>query len=338
MKNKNVTINKVVPSAAIENGVIEIYGEGFTADDYAVDSVLIDNIVARKKFVSEDKIVVTIPEYARKGEIVLGSNADEKAVYSIVLGSKLADNLHCVDNPVVDNEGNWYVTYSGKRDESPEVSIFKVTRDGAISPYITNIKNATSMAFNKDGILFVSSRFEGMLYKVLSEGEVEVFAENLGIPTGVAITQSGYIYVGDRTGKIYKISPDGQTSLFAELPESLVAYHFALDLDENLFVSIPDISSVSSIYMIDNFGKSVLFYAGFGRPQGMAFDKDGNLYICEAKVGESALWCLKSTGEVLKIVASPPLIGVAFDQKGNLGLATATSLYKLRLGIYGKPH
>lgn len=329
MRNKIPKIKKIFPSVAIEEGIIEIHGEGFDADNYLLWTVSIDNKRAHKKFMSEDKIIIDVPQGVQKGDIIIEHNGTKTASGTIEIGLKIADNIHCVDNPSIDKEGNWYVTFSGRRDEISPVSIFKIEGNSTISPFATKIKNATSMAFNNEGILFVSSRFEGIVYKVSSPDDVVVFAENLGNPTGLVFNKNNYLFVGDRTGKIYKISPAGEVTLFAELPESLIAYHLAIDGEENLFVSVPTISSVSSIYMIDRYGKAVLFYSGFGRPQGMTFDDEGNLFVCEAKVDESALWCLTSKGMLLKLVATPTIVGIAFDSNKNAALATPGSLYFL---------
>lgn len=331
---EKIKIKKIIPSAAIEEGIIEIYGEGFDSENYASNTVMIDHSKARILFLSEEKIVVRVPSNVNGGEVIVKRSGVGEDYSKIILGFKIADDIHSVDNPVIDKEGNWYVTFSGRRDEIPPISVFKITPEGVITPYIRNIKNATSMAFDSKGILYVSSRFEGIVYKVNSPNDITVFAENLGVPTGIAINKNDYVFVGDRTGKVYKISPEGEVSLFVELPESLIAYHLAFDPDDNLFVSIPGISSLGSIYMVDPFGKAVLFYGGFGRPQGIAFDKKGNLYICENKVGESALWCLSTQGELNKIVSASSLIGVAFDGRGNIALTTSYALYKLPLGIF----
>ncbi len=335
MRKKNIKIKEVIPSAAIGDGEIEIRGEGFITGDYILSEVKIGEVSTRLKFISEERIIAKIPKDIKSGEIVIQGVDGEKAVANIILGEKIADNVHCVDNPVVDSQGNWYVTFSGRRDEIPPVSIFKVKPNGLIESYVSRIRNATSMIFDNEDNLFVTSRFEGIVYKVKSPDEIEVYAENLGVPTGIARDNNGFIYVGDRTGKIYKISPEKVATVFADLPESMIAYHLAFDPDGNLFVAIPDISSISSLYMINKDGKSVLFYSGFGRPQGLAFDKKGNLYVCEAKIGESSLWCIETNGNVNRIVASPPIVGVAFDKNGNVGLATPNSLYIVPLNIQG---
>ena len=41
---------------------------------------------------------------------------------------------------------------------------------------------------------------------------MEVFAQGMGIATGLAIDGDENVYVGDRTGTVFKISPDRKIS------------------------------------------------------------------------------------------------------------------------------
>ena len=71
-----------------------------------------------------------------------------------------------MDNPVFDRDGNLYVTYSGTRGQEVPVSIFKVRPNGTRETFSSGIVNATSMAIDPEGRLYVSSRFEGTVYRV----------------------------------------------------------------------------------------------------------------------------------------------------------------------------
>ena len=54
-------------------------------------------------------------------------------------------------------------------------------------------------------------------------------------------------------------------------------------------------------------------YSGFGRPQGLAFDSQGALYVVEALAGWSGLYRLRPDGTAELVVAGPSLVGVAFN-------------------------
>ncbi len=84
-------------------------------------------------------------------------------------------------------------------------------------------------------------------------------------------------------------------------------------------------------------GKVEIFCSGLGRPQGMAFDMDGNLYVAEALAGDSGIYRFTPSGERQCIVSSPPLVGLAFDGQGGAMLAGAGAVFYLQLGIQGLP-
>ncbi len=53
-----------------------------------------------------------------------------------------------------------------------------------------------------------------------------------------------------------------------------------------MYVSGPTLSSYDAIYRVDVNGTVATHYAGFGRPQGLAFDQTGTLFVVEALAGQ----------------------------------------------------
>src|SRR5438105_9941536 len=131
--------------------------------------------------------------------------------------------------------------------------------------------NATSIAFDGQGQMYVSSRFDGAVYRVAPNGSQTTFAEGLGIATGIAFDREQSLYVGDRNGTIFKIARDQQVFVFATLEVSVSAYHLAFSPQGDLFVTGP----TDRVYKIDPSGAVSTFYKGLGRPQGLAFDVNG---------------------------------------------------------------
>jgi len=132
--------------------------------------------------------------------------------------------------------------------------------------------NATGLAFSITGDLFVSSRYDGSIYTVDSSGSVALYLEGMGIATGIAFDRGGNLYVGDRSGSIFKISPEKEIFVFATLEPSIAAYHLAFGLDDHLYVTGPTTSSFDCIYRISPAGQVEKFFTGLGRPQGLAVD------------------------------------------------------------------
>ena len=143
------------------------------------------------------------------------------------------------------------------------------------------------------------------------------FASDLGVACGLAFAPDGTLFVGDRSGTIFKVDREGRATAFAALPPSVAAFHLALAPDGVLYVSAPTLSTYDAIYRIAPDGTVGVRDERFGRPQGIAFDAHGTLFVVEALAGSSGLYRLAPTGAPELVLAGPGLIGVAFDPRGG---------------------
>ena len=182
---------------------------------------------------------------------------------------QLNDGLHPVTSPAVSRSGMIYATISGQRGKQTPVSVVRVSPDGRATPFVTGILNATGLAFNPDGDLFVTSRAEGNVYRVDAAGEFTVYAEGMGVATGAAFDAEGNLFVGDRSGTIFKINPQRQIFVHATLEPSVSAYHLAVNAAGTLFVTAPTLSSNEAIWAIEPNGDTRAWFRGLGRPQGL---------------------------------------------------------------------
>src|SRR5262249_2385743 len=155
-----------------------------------------------------------------------------------------------------------------------------------MKPFVADMMNATAIAFDREGQMYVSSRYDGAVYRVAPNGTMTTFAESMGVATGIAFDATQNLYVGDRSGTIFKVGRDQQVFVFATLEPSISAYHLAFNPQGDLMVTGPTTSSFDSVYKIDPHGTVSTFYRGLGRPQGMAFDKSGNLYVAASLAGK----------------------------------------------------
>jgi sugar lactone lactonase YvrE len=104
-----------------------------------------------------------------------------------------------------------------------------------------------------------------------------------------------------------------------------------------LFVTGPTTSSFDSVYKIDPHGAVSTFYRGLGRPQGLAFDVDGNLYIAASLKGKRGIVKLTPDGKANLEVAGQGLVGLAFAPGRSAILATTSSVHHLSWNIQGLP-
>jgi sugar lactone lactonase YvrE len=328
MSNSSV-ITSIRPLAAIEGGRITIEGSGFPVDGPELPAVRVGGERARVVYASPGALGVIVPAVADGGRAAVRIDGVPGETAYVEVASTLATGLHQVDNPVFDRAGNLYVTYSGTRGQEVPVSIFCVRPNGMRETFSSGIVNPTSMAIDPEGRLYVSSRFEGTVYRVGPDGSSETFATDLGVACGLAFASDGMLFVGDRSGTIFRVDREGHAQAFATLPPSVAAFHLALAPDGALHVTAPTLSSYDGIYRIEPGGAVSQPYTGFGRPQGLAFDASGVLFVVEALAGSSGLYRIVADGAPELVLSGPGLVGVAFDPGGGLVVCSNDTAYRV---------
>jgi sugar lactone lactonase YvrE len=163
------------------------------------------------------------------------------------------------------------------------------------------------------------------------------YAEGMGVATGIAFDREENLYVGDRSGTVFKIARDRQIFVFATLEPSVSAYHLAFGPKGDLFVTGPTPSSFDCVYKIDPHGAVSVFYRGLGRPQGLAFDREGNLYVAASLGGKRGVVKITPDGQASLAVAGPGLVGLAFAPSRSAILANTGALYNLAWDVAGLP-
>jgi len=216
------------------------------------------------------------------------------------------------------------------------VTLFRIDISGDVSEYSGDIVNPTSIAFGPDGQMFVSSRLEGVVYRVTPFKEAVAFARNLGVATGIAFDRDGVMHVGDRTGTIFKVNGIGEERAWTQLEPSVAAFHLAFGPDDSLYLTGPTVTSFDSIWRINPDGDVDMFFKGLGRPQGLAFDRDGNLYVAAALRGRRGIVRVSADGsEARLVVAGVNLVGLAFSGSGEMAVVSIDSVYSLPTQIRG---
>lgn len=288
--------------------------------------------------VSSDTLVIArIPEGASRGGVVVGNGEEESEPASLAVGQLAADSLHPVANPAIDAEGNVYTTFSGSRGQKTPVAVYRIDPEGSVTPFLTDLMNATSLAMDREGVLHVSSRFDGVVYQVTAGGVMSVYVEGMGVATGLAFDKEGNLYVGDRSGTIFKISPTRQIYVFATVEPSISAYHLAFSDDGGLFVTGPTTSSFDCVYRISPAGEVDIYYRGLGRPQGLAFDVQGNLFVAASYGGRKGIVRITPEREASLFLSGPNIVGLCFAPGGDMMVTTTGALYRVHAGVHGRP-
>jgi sugar lactone lactonase YvrE len=336
-KNGTPHIERILPSAAIPGGEIAIYGSGFTSRHGVRPVVKFGEAEASLSLASANRVIARVPENASGGAVQVVQSEHESEPFPISVAFQIADNLHPVSNPAVDANGNIYVTFSGPRGQRVPVSLYKISSNYTVKPFVTSLINPTGLALDRNGNLFVSCRHDGTIYRVPPDGRAEQWMEGMGTATGIAFDGHGNLFVGDRSGTIFKISAEREIFVFATLEPSMSAYHLAFHPSGDLYVTGPTTSSYDRVYRISQGGEVSVFFRGLGRPQGMAFDRESNLYLAASLGGRRGIVKITPQGHAEHVLSGSALVGLTLLPTGRAILAANDSLFTLDWDVRGLP-
>ena len=335
---KEFKILSVIPERAIPGGQIEILTEGFRPEPGQPLRCFANGLECQVIGASAKRTIAKLPDADDSTAVVqLETSSGESKGHVVTMGKILANEMHIVANPAIDPSDDALVlTRSGSRGQQLPHTLYRLETDGYLDELPVEVMNPTGIAFGPTGKMFVTNRAEGTVLRVERGEEAEVFASGLGTATGIAFDEDGQMFIGDRGGTIYRVSESGMTESFATLEGSVAAYHMAFGPDERLYVSSPGFWSHDAIYMIDKLGNVEQFVKGLGRPQGLAFDRDGNLYAAACYRGRHGIVKIHAESrEIEPFVAGGNIVGLCFTRNGEMVVATSDAVYSLNLGIYG---
>ncbi len=171
---------------------------------------------------------------------------------------------------------------------------------------------------------------ERKLYRGLNINETEIFSQGLGSVFGLAINSLGEIFVGDQTGSLFKVDSTGRASFYASIPETFKGYHFIISPDDKLYISIPSSVGKNYIYKLNDDRVIEPFLETMNILGGIAFDKSGNFFWVENSREEGIVYMINNEGEKRKIVTGSFILGLTFDNEGDLIITDLHSLYRIK--------
>ena len=328
-------IDDIVPAAALPGGEIELIGANLGPHGSGLPTVLVDGLPAQVLMSRPGTLALRVPAQASTGLIEVRNAAGVSNSTPLRVARQLSEGLHPVTNPAVSRSGMIYATISGQRGKQTPISVVRISPDGRGTPFVTEILNATGLAFNPDGDLFVTSRAEGNIYRIDEAGEPTLYAEGMGVATGAAFDVEGNLFVGDRSGTIFKINTERQIFVHATLEASPAAYHLAVNAAGTLFVTGPTLSSNDAIWAIEPNGETRVWFRGLGRPQGLAISREGDVYLAACLHGQRGVVRVTPQGEASMVLSGANLVGLAFSPLGTTILATNEAVYDVDLGVEG---
>jgi hypothetical protein len=281
-------LDRIAPVAAMPGGEVNVLGSHLEPLITSVPHATVGDIAAPIVLSRPDRATIQIPEGTISGDVVIHRHDVSSNALTLRVAVPMAENLHPVANPAVDADGNVYATVSGARGQAVPVSIFQIQRDFQMRPFVRDLMNATGLAFDAEGYLYASSRAEGTVYRISPEGAVSLYAEGMGIATGIAFDRDGNLFVGDRSGTIFKIGHGEAPGVSGEI-----------------FVYATLEPSIAAYHLAFN-NAGILFVTGPTTSSNQvihAIDRDGNTSVFYQGLGRAQ--------------------GMSFDVGGNLYVAAS---------------
>ena len=198
---------------------------------------------------------------------------------------KIIADLEGMPNALaVDMDNNIYLTNSAlgriskySIDGSMEIVVEGIpTQGGSLGP------NAISI--DQEGTLYYSNAVNNSIVKVFPGGATETFVEDLYFPNAMTFDKDGNLLVAQLGSDVVeRIAPDGTRKEYTSSVRNPTGLAFSPEGE--LFVCNASVGE-SNIYRIQQDGSSSLYYDfSTNALRGLAFDRDGFLYVTDEDYG-----------------------------------------------------
>ena len=118
----------------------------------------------------------------------------------------------------LDQDGNIYMSDFGQTLQGPAGDkVFRITPDGVVSTFMTNLIGASGNSFDSQGNFYQSNIQGGSITRRSANGEIVVFPHSLlNAPVGIAHDMDDNLYIANYgSNNIIKMTPDGEFSVYA---------------------------------------------------------------------------------------------------------------------------
>ena len=212
-------IDSLYPGASLPGGEVELFGSNLGPRGLTIPAVEVDGFSANLLLSRSSRLGFTVPERATVGIVEVRTPDGPSNSTQLRIARQLSDGLHPVTSPVVSRSGMTFATISGPRGKQTPVSIVRISPDRVGTPFVSGILNPTGLAFDPDGVLYVTAPSlspHDCVWAIDRDGSTSAWFRGLGRPQGLALDSEENIYVAasfrGRRG-IVRVTQDGHAEL-----------------------------------------------------------------------------------------------------------------------------
>lgn len=192
--------------------------------------------------------------------------------------------------------------------------VFEVSDSGTFSLIAEYDGEPNGMSFAPDGRLYIADHRRGIVAVEIDTGKIEFLLPRLrregfkGL-NDLVFDTTGNLYFNDQgqtgmqdpTGRVYRMTPDGNVSCLIDTIPSPNGMAISAD-GRSLYVAVTRANQVwrLPIHADGSCTKAMIFLhmqGGATGPDGLALDPDGNLLVCQC--GTDSAWLFSPWGEPL---------------------------------------
>ena len=141
--------------------------------------------------------------------------------------------------------------------------------------------NPTGLALDRAGDLFVSCRHDGTIHRVTPDGRARAVDRRHGHRHRASRSiASGIFLSATAAARFSRSARSREIFVFATLePSDRRVSSGVSSQRRSVCFRARRLPAIDRVYRITQGGEVSVFFRGLGRPQGLAFDRDGNLYV-----------------------------------------------------------
>ncbi len=226
-----------------------------------------------------------------------------------------------------DGDGNVYAAGSPWNT----ITVMKLAA-GSTTPIelpISDLKNASDIAVDSTGAVYVTDFMSKRVRKLPagSSSTIDLPFPELAGPVGVAVDTDGTVYVNDQVNygdnNIWRLAPGSDSPVRLPISGRFVLPSLATDAAGNLYMC--RFAGQVVKLAAGSYAETVVPFTGLQRPEGVAVDKDGSIYVTDT-----------SANKVVKLPADSarqielPFTGL--QNPSNISVDATGSVYVADLG------